>query len=123
MIHEVLTALLGYPGGVFVPSPSILPTTFAIDATVLPLLHPAEVQQLEELAQIGFYVYDIRHRCKSVRRHKDAPYYLRSACLGVDKAIDEWHVLVLEIEQDYKVGTTTHPMQTLTGLSSRLQTV
>ncbi|KAI1317786.1 Gamma-tubulin complex component 4 [Mortierella claussenii] len=55
MLHELLVTLSGYPGDIFRPFPPepALPTTFAI--TDFPLLHPAEKESLDRLAQLGFY--------------------------------------------------------------------
>lgn len=55
MLHELLLTLSGYPGDIFQPFPlePAAPTTFAI--TNFPLLHPAEKEGLDHLAQLGFH--------------------------------------------------------------------
>ncbi|KAF9914773.1 hypothetical protein BX616_007591 [Lobosporangium transversale] len=55
MLHELLVALSGYPGDIFRPFPPEpeIATTFAI--TDFALLHPAEREGLDRLAQLGFY--------------------------------------------------------------------
>ncbi|GJJ77702.1 gamma-tubulin complex component 4 [Entomortierella parvispora] len=60
MLHELLLTLSGYPGDIFQPFPlePATPTTFAI--TNFPLLHPAEKEGLDRLAQLGFYYRDFQ---------------------------------------------------------------
>ncbi|KAG0355886.1 hypothetical protein BG005_005189 [Podila minutissima] len=55
MLHELLITLSGFPGDIFRPFPPepSKATTFAIYD--FPLLHPAEKEGLDRLAQLGFY--------------------------------------------------------------------
>ncbi|KAF9392526.1 hypothetical protein CPB97_000608 [Podila verticillata] len=55
MLHELLITLSGFPGDIFRPFPPepSKPTTFAVHD--FPLLHPAEKEGLDRLAQLGFY--------------------------------------------------------------------
>ncbi|KAG0339693.1 Gamma-tubulin complex component 4 [Podila humilis] len=55
MLHELLVTLSGYPGDIFQPFPPepLKATTFAVHD--FPLLHPAETEGLNRLAQLGFY--------------------------------------------------------------------
>ncbi|KAF9419373.1 hypothetical protein BGZ94_009431 [Podila epigama] len=55
MLHELLITLSGYPGDIFRPYPPepMQATTFAVHD--FPLLHPAEKEGLDRLAQLGFY--------------------------------------------------------------------
>ncbi|KAI8603810.1 gamma-tubulin complex component protein [Dissophora ornata] len=74
MLHELLVTLSGYPGDIFQPFPPepAVATTFAI--TDFPLLHPAEKESLNRLAQLGFYVKEF-DKFISISR---SPSYLSS---------------------------------------------
>ncbi|KAI9159201.1 hypothetical protein H9P43_008538 [Blastocladiella emersonii ATCC 22665] len=60
MIHELLVAMSGYPGDVFVPSPPapLSASTFVVRPD-FPYLHPAERGVLNRLAQLGFWVREL----------------------------------------------------------------
>jgi len=67
MLHELLLTLSGYPGDIFQPFPlePATPTTFAI--TNFPLLHPAEKEGLDRLAQLGFHYRNFQRFITSCR--------------------------------------------------------
>ncbi|KNE61138.1 hypothetical protein, variant [Allomyces macrogynus ATCC 38327] len=56
MLHELLVAMAGVPGDIFVPFPRTpaTPTTFAVRQD-FPFLHRAERATLDKLAQLGFW--------------------------------------------------------------------
>ncbi|KAJ3372825.1 Gamma-tubulin complex component 4 [Allomyces arbusculus] len=60
MLHELLVAMAGVPGDIFVPFPRApaTPTTFAVRQD-FPFLHRAERATLDKLAQLGFWCREI----------------------------------------------------------------
>ncbi|KAF9282887.1 Gamma-tubulin complex component 4 [Mortierella alpina] len=72
MLHELLVTLSGYPGDIFRPFPQEpeVATTFAV--TDFPMLHPAEKEGLDRLAQLGFYFREFNAfiaSCRSTFSH------------------------------------------------------
>ncbi|KNE59466.1 hypothetical protein AMAG_03744 [Allomyces macrogynus ATCC 38327] len=60
MLHELLVAMAGVPGDIFVPFPRApaTPTTFAVRQD-FPFLHRAERATLDKLAQLGFWCREV----------------------------------------------------------------
>lgn len=119
MLHELLLALSGHPGDIFVPSPASpsTPTTYVV-AEDFPFLHPAERTALNRLARLGFLYSTIRafvdrHRKRAwnavlgsrtaanAPRHEisdPAGLYLLALCSAVDAVFDEYFRVIVQAE-------------------------
>ncbi|KAF9919612.1 Gamma-tubulin complex component 4 [Linnemannia zychae] len=116
MLHELLITLSGYPGDIFRPYPlePEVATTFAI--TDFPLLHPAEKESLNQLAQLGFYFQQFNTFITSCRLSSqyynqqssqddeatDKPatpgLYLRAMANALDKKLQSYRQVIIQTE-------------------------
>ncbi|KAG0052924.1 Gamma-tubulin complex component 4 [Gryganskiella cystojenkinii] len=113
MLHELLLCLSGYPGDIFQPFPlePATATTFAI--TNFPLLHPAEKEGLDRLAQLGFHYRNFRDFITSCRSSGIPPpptsgraaptslrpsLYLKAIGLALEQRLNTYRKVILETE-------------------------
>ncbi|KAF7731944.1 Gamma-tubulin complex component 4 [Apophysomyces ossiformis] len=106
MLHELLFALSGYPGDVFVPHPPHPEQsfTFAIPSD-FPLLHPTERNSLNRLGQLGWIYAQLKAFTTSVRsgkRTKDAPLqgaYIQVLITTLEHVLDDYRQDLLDLEK------------------------
>ncbi|KAI8825899.1 gamma-tubulin complex component protein [Fimicolochytrium jonesii] len=114
MLHELLLALSGHPGDVFVPSPPEAPTTYAV-AEDFPFLHPAERTALNRLATLGFqyaYIRDyvdeqkkqvwgatLGNRASNPTAAPNTGFYRLALCSGLDEVLDEYTAAIVKTER------------------------
>ncbi|KAI7827665.1 gamma-tubulin complex component protein [Gamsiella multidivaricata] len=112
MLHELLIALSGYPGDIFRPFPlePEVATTFAV--IDFPLLHPAEKESLNRLAQLGFYFKEFNSfisACRSTRtpshatasaQQQAAPagLYLKAVANALERKLQEYRQVIIQTE-------------------------
>ncbi|TPX71720.1 hypothetical protein SpCBS45565_g00795 [Spizellomyces sp. 'palustris'] len=117
MLHELLLALSGHPGDVFVPDPPppATPKTYRV-ATDFPFLHPAERTALDRLVHLGALYSVLRDFVDKTRKRVwtatlpspqqiegNAPvsptgFYFFALCAAVDDVLDEYRQLIVEAE-------------------------
>lgn len=145
MLHELLITLSGYPGDIFKPFPfePETATTFAI--TDFPLLHPAEKEGLNRLAQLGFYFKEFNTfitscRSPSQQRGQITPsngeatnvptppgLYLRAMANALDKKLQSYRQVIVQTEAailsgDDNLGGIV-PLSTISGRFAPYQLV
>lgn len=108
MLHELLLVLSGYPGDVFIPSPSQTPTTFAIPPD-FPLLHDAERAALNRLAHLGWQYSKIVDFIRGIRnsmtsssvRSTAAPHgsYIQALAVALNDVLKEYRETIIDCEQ------------------------
>lgn len=114
MLHELLLALAGHPGDIFVPYPEDAPTRYAIP-TDFPFLHSAERTALERLAVLGLlytrFTNFIERYSKPpnatlgnsntspTKKSKPKGSYLCSFCSGLDRELEGYRTLIVECER------------------------
>ncbi|KAI8358346.1 gamma-tubulin complex component protein [Mortierella sp. GBAus27b] len=105
MLHELLITLSGYPGDLFRPFPPApaTATTFAI--TDFPLLHPAEKESLDRLAQLGFYyrvfnnfVSACLRPALSSKQHASSGLYLRALANALERKLQDYRQVIIQTE-------------------------
>ncbi|KAF9330720.1 Gamma-tubulin complex component 4 [Linnemannia elongata] len=145
MLHELLITLSGYPGDIFKPFPfePEAPTTFAI--TDFPLLHPAEKEGLNRLAQLGFYFKEFNTfitscRSPSQQRGQITPsdgeatnvptppgLYLRAMANALDKKLQSYRQVIVQTEAAILSGEDNLggivPLSTISGRFAPYQLV
>ncbi|KAG0276267.1 Gamma-tubulin complex component 4 [Linnemannia exigua] len=145
MLHELLITLSGYPGDIFRPFPQEpeIATTFAI--TDFPLLHPAEKEGLNRLAQLGFYFKEFNTFITSSRsfsqqrRRQPSPngeadslpappgLYLRAMANALDRKLQSYRQVIVQTEAailsgDDNLGGIV-PLSTISGRFAPFQLV
>ncbi|KAG1296905.1 hypothetical protein G6F66_003072 [Rhizopus arrhizus] len=109
MLHELLFVLSGYPGDVFVPSPTQVPTTFAIPPG-FPLLHSAERDSLNRFGQLGWTYSQINDFVTSTKdlklskqpsetNNKPHGAYIQALLTCIETTLNEYRHDILEIEK------------------------
>uniref|UniRef100_A0A224YXM5 Gamma-tubulin complex component n=1 Tax=Rhipicephalus zambeziensis TaxID=60191 RepID=A0A224YXM5_9ACAR len=106
MLHELIFALNGYPGSIFVEKEG----TFSVTKG-LPFMHPSETLILDKLCALGYHVKYLRTFVStyhgliaSGNQEDERPvrrgFYLHAVCLGLEKILYEYleELLVLEKE-------------------------
>ncbi|XP_037268393.2 gamma-tubulin complex component 4 isoform X1 [Rhipicephalus microplus] len=106
MLHELIFALNGYPGSIFVEKEG----TFSVTKG-LPFMHPSETLILDKLCALGYHVKYLRtfvstHRsffasgAQEDQRPVRRGLYLHAVCSGLQKVLYEYtdELLVLEKE-------------------------
>ncbi|KAK2152884.1 hypothetical protein LSH36_315g00018 [Paralvinella palmiformis] len=101
MLHELLLALSGYPGGIFVKRK---------DGEIeivkeLPFISPNETALLSRLCQIASYYH---YFITFIRTHSHKPnketglcgLYLKALCQGVDRILDPYRQKLLDVEKE-----------------------
>ncbi|KAK3817162.1 MAG: gamma-tubulin complex component protein [Linnemannia gamsii] len=145
MLHELLITLSGYPGDIFRPFPQEpeIATTFAI--TDFPLLHPAEKEGLNRLAQLGFYfkgfnTFITSSRSSSQQHHRQsspnnetdnvpAPpgLYLRAMANALDRKLQCYRQVIVQTEAAILSGEDNLggivPLSTISGRFAPFQLV
>lgn len=145
MLHELLITLSGYPGDIFKPFPfePETATTFAI--TDFPLLHPAEKEGLNRLAQLGFYFKEFNTfitscRSPSQQRGQITPsngeasnvptppgLYLRAMANALDKKLQSYRQVIVQTEAAILSGEDNLggivPLSTISGRFAPYQLV
>lgn len=145
MLHELLIALSGYPGDIFRPFPfePETPTTFAI--TDFPLLHPAEKEGLNRLAQLGFYfkafnTFITSCRSPSQQHGQQTPpngevanvpaplgIYLRAMANALDRKLQSYRQVIVQTEAAILSGEDNLggivPLSTISGRFAPYQLV
>ncbi|KAF9910463.1 Gamma-tubulin complex component 4 [Linnemannia zychae] len=143
MLHELLITLSGYPGDIFRPFPKEpeIATTFAI--TDFPLLHPAEKEGLNRLAQLGFYfrafntfITSCRSSSQQCRRQPngeadDTPappgLYLRAMANALDRKLQSYRQVIVQTEAAILSGEDNLggivPLSTISGRFAPFQLV
>ncbi|KAF8941807.1 Gamma-tubulin complex component 4 [Haplosporangium gracile] len=145
MLHELLITLSGYPGDIFRPFPfePETPTTFAI--TDFPLLHPAEKEGLNRLAQLGFYFREFNTFITSCRspsqryRQQTSPdgksanvlaplgLYLRAMANALDRKLQSYRQVIVQTEAAILSGEDNLggivPLSTISGRFAPYQLV
>ncbi|KAF9946170.1 hypothetical protein BGZ72_000624 [Mortierella alpina] len=111
MLHELLVTLSGYPGDIFRPFPQEpeVATTFAV--TDFPMLHPAEKEGLDRLAQLGFYFREFNTfiaSCRSSSHHSSqkpstpAPsqpgLYLTALANSLERKLHSYRQVIVDTE-------------------------
>jgi hypothetical protein len=105
MWHELLVAMSGVAGDVFVPYPPLPlhPTTFAVRRD-LPLLHPAERISLDRLAKLGFWCYELNafayERQRNLPTQVQASLYAEGMAMGVRSILKEYRIMLDIAETD-----------------------
>lgn len=137
MLHELLFALMGYPGDVFIPYPPHPnpASTFAIPSD-FPLLHPAERDCLNRLAHIGWIylqinefttgVKELRSTTTANQNYTNKPHgaYVLALVTSIETTLNEYRQDILNMEtrilnkQD-EAGSNVVPLSLLTANLSR----
>ncbi|KAL7753694.1 hypothetical protein RI367_000625 [Sorochytrium milnesiophthora] len=99
MLHELLVAMTGHPGDIFVPypPPPLTPTTFAI-RTDYPFLHPAERNSLNRLAQLGFWHAAALRFVRSEKLNARGAYTVAFA-QGIERVLTDYQHLIIATEE------------------------
>lgn len=104
MLHELLFALNGFPGSIFVEKNG----TFSV-VKGLPFLHPSEATILDKLCSLGYHVKHLRNFASSYLspgtsggngQPSGTGLYLHALCLGMRKVLGRYsqELLLLEAE-------------------------
>lgn len=100
MLHDLLLAVTGHGGDVFVEKES----RFEI-ANDLGFFHPSEIAIIHQLLNLGYHYKKVKIFCDTydtVQIKKDADYrgglYLSSLAVALRKTIQEYHSAVVELE-------------------------
>ncbi|XP_065285861.1 gamma-tubulin complex component 4-like isoform X2 [Dermacentor albipictus] len=110
MLHELLFALNGYPGSIFVEREG----TFSV-AKGLPFLHPSETAILDKLCALGYHVKYLRTFISTYRgliasdsQEGETPlrrgFYLDALCSGLQKVLHQYLEELLLLEKDVLEG-------------------
>ncbi|KAF9089626.1 Gamma-tubulin complex component 4 [Mortierella sp. GBA35] len=145
MLHELLIALSGYPGDIFRPYPPEPQVATTLAITDFPLLHPAEKEGLNRLAQLGFYFKEFNSFITSCRsssqQNRQQPaaddeaivapappgLYLRAMANALDKKLQSYRQVIVQTEaailsgQDNLGGIV--PLSTISGRFAPYQLV
>ncbi|CAJ0751952.1 751_t:CDS:2 [Entrophospora sp. SA101] len=113
MLHELLLALSGYSGDLFVqyPSGSEQPETFKIPPD-FPFLHDAERSSLERLAELGFYYHKIldfldqqRNKClvmsndnSNNSNNNSKGLFIQALCNSINDILKDFQKIIIESE-------------------------
>lgn len=111
MLHELLLALNGFPGSIFVEhEPNIIRVV-----PDLPFIHPSEVGVLNRVCRLGAIYKTLQAFIKrysgspNLGTHVQEPrpgdrlpdgLYLRTFCAGLDKVLEPYRKALLDLEQD-----------------------
>ncbi|KAG0174935.1 Gamma-tubulin complex component 4 [Apophysomyces sp. BC1034] len=106
MLHELLFALSGYPGDVFVPYPPHPEQsfTFAIPSD-FPLLHPAERDSLNRLGQLGWIYAQLKAFTTSVKNGKQTKdvashgAYIQVLVTTLEHILNDYRHDILDMEK------------------------
>src|SRR5437763_6464537 len=111
MLHELLLALSGLSGDLFVPYPPEpeIATTFKIPPD-FPFLHEAERSSLERLAKLGFYYHKIlefldQQRNKSLamsnsnnNNNESKGLFIQALCNSINDILKDFQKIIIEAE-------------------------
>src|ERR1051325_3974240 len=115
MLHELLLALSGLSGDLFVPYPPEpeIASTFKIPPD-FPFLHEAEKSSLERLATLGFYYRKLTNFLNKQRgrnennksefvesqKDNDTPHgsFLHALCNTINEVLTDFHNSIIESE-------------------------
>ncbi|KAL1916526.1 uncharacterized protein VTP21DRAFT_5717 [Calcarisporiella thermophila] len=92
MLHELLFAMSGHPGDVFISTP----TTFQVTPD-FPLLHNSEIHALNRLAHLGFCYFQLSEFIAHTRNRKG--FYLQSLSTALHNALGTYRCALLECEK------------------------
>ncbi|EDV27073.1 uncharacterized protein TRIADDRAFT_23331 [Trichoplax adhaerens] len=105
MLHEILLALSGYPGGIIVDDGK----TFKVLPN-LDFLHSGEADLINRVCRLGYYYYQFQSFAtkylSTSKKRKDDPNELRSGvylsafCVGLDNVLEPYRQAILVIEQE-----------------------
>ncbi|XP_075537428.1 gamma-tubulin complex component 4-like [Dermacentor variabilis] len=110
MLHELLFALNGYPGSIFVEREG----TFSVTKG-LPFLHPSETAILDKLCALGYHVKYLRTFISTYRgliasdsQEGETPlrrgFYLHAMCSGLQKVLHQYSEELFLLEKDVLEG-------------------
>lgn len=103
MLHELLLALSGYPGNVFVQDSDTNSVKVLPD---LPFMHATEVALLNKLCRLATYYLKFRsfidENSYSFGQGKEVPVglYIRSLCFALDEALEPYRQTLIRIEKE-----------------------
>uniref|UniRef100_UPI00358F5972 gamma-tubulin complex component 4 n=1 Tax=Myxine glutinosa TaxID=7769 RepID=UPI00358F5972 len=117
MIHELLLALSGFPGAVFVWKR----TTGLQVVQDFPFVHPSEVDLLNRICRLGTYYIQfsefIRQNTSQACKAANHGMYLRAFCSGLRIVLQPYRQAILELEQQFM----SDPHLTITHISYSLE--
>ncbi|CAN8011331.1 unnamed protein product, partial [Ixodes pacificus] len=116
MLHELLFALQGYPGSIFIEKDS----TFLVSKG-LSFLHPSEAEVLTKLCSLGYAVKYLKDfvafyggfgptGVHGQERVLQKGLYLQALCAGIKKILHGYTEGLLSLEQDVLRGPQTSLM-------------
>jgi len=120
MLHELILALNGHPGGVFIKSAN----EDIHVVTGLPFLHPTEEALLNRLCRLATHYC---HFQNFIRQYGNAPFssvsggnlhgiYGRAVCAGLDHVLDPYRKDLLKLEEELLTDKNLTPAHIQTSL-------
>uniref|UniRef100_A0A1E1XL62 Gamma-tubulin complex component n=1 Tax=Amblyomma sculptum TaxID=1581419 RepID=A0A1E1XL62_AMBSC len=117
MLHELLFALNGYPGTIFVEKEG----TFSV-VKGLPFLHPSETTILDRLCALGYHVKYLRSFVSTYHSLSTAGsqegektlktgFYLHALCAGLKKVLHQYSEELLNLEKEVLEGNKVSLMR------------